>query len=121
VSEHKSDLPDLLPERAKRRPLWLRILCVAGAIVLFVAGIVGWLVPVVTGIPFYVGGVILLAVASERVREWVNRLERGFPHRLRLKLRQWVEKLRGKKSGSPDSKPHDSARETREDKVRGGV
>ena len=61
----------------------------AGCIVL---GIVGWLVPVVTGLPFYAAALVLLAVASERVRGWINRLERRLPRAVRRALRRAVGK-----------------------------
>ncbi len=87
-----SDLPDLLERHGTPRPLWLRVLCVVGAVFFFLLGFVGWLVPVVTGIPFYVVALMLLGMASDRVREWINRLERKFPHRLRVALRRALGK-----------------------------
>jgi hypothetical protein len=60
-------------------PLWKRVLCVIGAVILFALGIVGWLIPVVTGIPFYALGLVLLGISSQRVREWINHAERRLP------------------------------------------
>jgi Flp pilus assembly protein TadB len=90
-------LPDLLKKTARRRPLWQRVLLVAGAVLAFLAGIVGWLIPAVTGLPFYVVGFVLLAMASTRVRLWINRVERRLPHRWRQRLRNGVRKIPSKK------------------------
>jgi hypothetical protein len=62
--------------------------------VCFVLGIVGWLVPVVTGIPFYIAALILLGVASDRVRRAINRMERRLPERIRRKLREALASIR---------------------------
>jgi hypothetical protein len=83
------ELPDLI-STAYRRPLWKRALCVLGALVCFALGIVGWLIPVVTGLPFHAAGLVLLGLASSRVARWINRLERRMPHRLRVQLRKWI-------------------------------
>ena len=87
------DFPDLLRARPTKRPLWVRALCVAGAVVLFAAGIAGWLIPVITGIPFYIGALVLLGMASDRVRGWINALERRLPAKWRRGLRRALERL----------------------------
>ena len=83
-------LPDLLPVHRHPRPLWLRLLFFFGALVCFGLGVVGWLIPVVTGIPFYVAAIVLLAMASERARGWVNTLERRLAHDTRVAMRRWL-------------------------------
>ncbi len=88
-----SELSDLLAPHQKDRPLWIRALCVAGAVVCFLLGIVGWLIPVITGIPFYVVGLALLGMASSRVIVWINRLERRLPDRFRRELRRALFKI----------------------------
>jgi hypothetical protein len=88
------DLPDLLPVEGHHRPLWVRLLCLVGALVFAVLGVVGWLIPVVTGIPFYVVAIVLLAVASDRARQWINSLERKLPHGTRVALRRWLGRSR---------------------------
>jgi hypothetical protein len=93
MTEGEEELPDLLPARKKERSLAFRVLCIVGAIVLFVLGIVFWLVPVITGIPFYIAAAVLLAVASERARGWVNSLERKLPRGFRIKLRRGMRKI----------------------------
>jgi hypothetical protein len=82
-----AELPDLIPER-RPLPMHWRILALAGGVLLIVLGFVGWLVPIVTGIPFYVVGLGLLGLASRRVRHWINTAERRLPLRLRLLLRK---------------------------------
>ena len=73
--------------------MWMRALYAAGAVVAFALGVVGWLVPVVTGVPFYVVGLALLAGASDRMRQAINRAERRLPHRWRTSLRRALRKL----------------------------
>jgi hypothetical protein len=116
------DPPDLLREQKHHRPFWVRVLCFAGAGILFVLGIVGWLIPVMTGIPFYVGGLALLAVASDGARRLINRLERRLPRRLRWAVRhglahipsKWLRRLvdipppEEPSAGSPPAGPRTS-------------
>jgi len=92
-------LPDLLERHARPRPLWMRALCVVGAVFFFLLGVVGWLIPLVTGIPFYVLSLILLGMASDRVRERINRAERRLPERWRLRLRQAIGKRARPRAG----------------------
>ena len=87
------DPPDLLREPDHHRPLWLRALCFAGAGVCFVLGIVGWLIPVITGIPFYVAALALLALASDNARHFINRMERKLSRRTRWALRRGLAKI----------------------------
>ena len=82
------DPPDLLREQKHHRPFWVRVLCFAGARRILRAGAPGWLIPVMTGIPFYVAGLALLALASDNARHFINRLERRLPRRLRWTLRR---------------------------------
>jgi uncharacterized membrane protein YbaN (DUF454 family) len=90
-------LPDLLKRKRRKLPAWRRALYLVGAALAFVAGIVGWLVPVVTGIPFLVLGVVLLALTSQRMVGWVNAWERRLPERWRRKLRRGVQKMPGRR------------------------
>lgn len=71
-----------VPPPAKRAAL------LVGGIVFVVLGVVGWLIPVVTGIPFYIVGFVLLGLASPRAARWINRLDRRLPHRARVALRK---------------------------------
>jgi uncharacterized membrane protein YbaN (DUF454 family) len=90
------DLPELLPP-PKQRPKWKRVLYVVLAIALIVVGTIGWIVPVVAGFPFWIAAAILLAMTSERVRNWINEKERRMPHERRVKLRHMLQKLPSKR------------------------
>lgn len=94
-----SSFPPLLNTRSEGRSLLTRVLLVAGAILCFVIGILGWLVPVVTGIPFYVLGLILLGMASSSVRNWINRSESRLSPKWRRLLRAGLAKLPFRKVG----------------------
>ena len=79
-------LPDLVQvggaHSVAKRVAWL-----VGSVVCFALGIVGWLVPVITGIPFYIASIAMLAKAIPAVGRWLNRWDRGQPLRRRLWLR----------------------------------
>src|SRR5262245_25456664 len=77
MTDHRP-LPDLFREPARRHPFWLRVLFLAAAVLCFAAGVVGWLIPVVTGLPFYAAGLVFLALAAGRVRRGSS----GFGRRL---------------------------------------
>ena len=78
------------------------MLYVSGALVCFVLGVIGWLIPVVSGLPFYARGLLLLGMASSRAARWVNRLDRRLPHAVRVKVRDWTHRGAGK-SGSSEA------------------
>jgi hypothetical protein len=86
-------LPDLLRVRGTRRPRWVRALCLVGALFFLVLGVIGWLIPVVTGLPFYAAALVLLAMSSERAGGWINRLERKIPERFRRALRRGLRTI----------------------------
>lgn len=81
------DLPDLLKIPPVARNPWLRVLLALGGVLCMVLGVVGWLVPVVPGIPFYILGAVLFGMAHPPLGRWINRKERGFSPRVRLMLR----------------------------------
>ena len=81
------ELPNLLPER-RPLPLHWRMAALFGGGLFIALGVVGWLVPIVTGIPFYIVGLGLLGLASRRVRHAINVAERRLPARARLLLRR---------------------------------
>ena len=89
------ELPDLLPERDNGYPAWKRTALFAAGSACMVLGVIGWLVPVVTGIPFYVAGIVLLGLASVRAARAVNRLERRLPLHARLALRRALPRRDG--------------------------
>ena len=80
-------LPDLIQQAAVRPGIVKRVGLLALSLVFVVLGIVGWLLPVVPGLPFYVLALVTAGMASVRVARWVNRQERRLPRRWRLLLR----------------------------------
>lgn len=81
------ELPDLLRCDDGGHPMLKRVALLAGAGACFVLGVVGWLVPIVTGIPFYILGLVLLAKGWPWAGHRVNAWERRLPRRWRLLLR----------------------------------
>lgn len=86
-------LSPLFEADERPRPLWKRALLLGGAVVFLILGVIGWLVPVVTGIPFYVVGFALLGAASPRAIHALNRLEARLPERWRVAIRVTSAKL----------------------------
>lgn len=82
------ELPDLLSTAPNALPAWKRALLLVGGGLCVLLGVVGWLIPVITGVPFYVLGFVLLGLASPLAARWINRLERRLPTRARLALRR---------------------------------
>lgn len=81
-------LPDLVSEQPTSLPPWRRTLLLVTGQLCLVLGVIFWLIPVVTGIPFYLAGFALLAPVSPRFARWINALDRKLPHRARLALRR---------------------------------
>jgi hypothetical protein len=90
----REELPDLLTVDRPDRHLALRVLLLAGAAVCFVLGVVFWLTPVMTGIPFYILAAVLAARGSRRAARWINAQERRLPFRMRLLLRPKLRRAR---------------------------
>jgi hypothetical protein len=89
-------LPDFLREQDGRHPFWLRVIFLLAALVCFVAGVVGWLIPVITGIPFYAAGLVFLGLASDRTRRFINRMERRLSENTRRKIRRLIARIPGR-------------------------
>lgn len=85
-------LSDLIREPDSRPHVGLRIFALAAGALFMVAGVIGWLVPIVTGIPFYIVGLALLGVGSERVRRVINRSEARLPYRWRRRIRRMLRR-----------------------------
>jgi hypothetical protein len=81
------ELPDLLPEERTERALIVRVALLVATGVLFILAIILWLVPVLTGIPFWILGIVTLGMASRRAARWINARERRLPRKIRLVLR----------------------------------
>jgi hypothetical protein len=75
----------------------VRVLGVLGAGACFLLAVVAWLIPVVTGIPLLVAGLILLSIASPRAHGWINRSERRLPIRWRRAIRRGLDKMPSEK------------------------
>lgn len=88
--------PDLLPVNDSRPSLASRTGLFAGAGLCFSVGILLWPVPVATGLPFHVGGLLLLGMASRRVARALNRWERRLPERCSRPLRRVVASVRAR-------------------------
>ena len=86
------DLPDLLKIPEVAHAPWVRLLLAAGGTLCMILGVVGWLVPVVTGIPFYLAGLLLLSMSHPPFGVWLNRKERTLSPRVRLLLRPKLRK-----------------------------
>ena len=87
------DFPPLLTVTRENPPFWKSILLIGAAVLCFVAGIFGWLLPVVTGVPFYIAGFILLGTASPRVRRWINRTEARLSPTWRRRIRAGIRRI----------------------------
>lgn len=88
--------PDLLPVNDSRPSLASRTGLFAGAGLCFSVGLLLWPVPVATGLPFHVGGLLLLGMASRRVARALNRWERRLPERFSRPLRRVVASVRAR-------------------------
>jgi hypothetical protein len=93
VSGPLPDLPDLLRPLEGRRPNWVRVLAIVGGSVCLLLGVVAWLVPFVTGIPFIVAGLVLVGISSPQALGWINRVERTLPRGWRHALRRLLSKV----------------------------
>jgi hypothetical protein len=91
-----SPLPDLLREQDGRHPFWLRLVFLGAAFVCLVLGVVGWLIPVITGIPFYAAGLVFLGLASDRTRRFINRMEHRLSENTRRRIRRVIGKVPGR-------------------------
>jgi uncharacterized membrane protein YbaN (DUF454 family) len=102
-------MPDLL--RLRTPPSRLRAaIFILGALVCFALGVVGWLIPVVTGLPFYVLGLILLGLVSDRMRRLVNSMERRLPEAVRRRVREAIARRAGPRLRSIVHLPDDVTR-----------
>jgi len=105
----RAPMPDLLRSRTPP-PRWRAAIFILGAVVCFALGVVGWLIPVVTGLPFYVLGLILLGLVSDRMRRLVNSMERRLPEMVRRRVRQMIARRAGPRLRSIIHVPDDVTR-----------
>ncbi len=78
---------DLIATDGPERGAIARVALVVAAVVFVALGIAGWLIPIMSGVPFYVLALICLGMANRRVAKWVNQRERRLPQRWRRWLR----------------------------------
>lgn len=100
TSAESRALPPLFWSDSRRRPTWKKVLLLGGAAVFLALGVIGWLIPVVTGIPFYIIGFAMLGAGSRRATALLNRLEERLPHRWRVGLRRMVERVQERRQSS---------------------
>lgn len=100
TSDDKEFGPFLDEDRPMGHPV-LRVLYLLAGLLCMVLGVVGWLVPIITGIPFYVLGAWLLGLSSRRARHGINALETKLPHGVRVRLRKWFQRSTPEASGEP--------------------
>ena len=92
-----------------------RVALLALALLFTVLGIVGWLVPLVPGFPFYLLALACAGLASRRVATWINRHERRLPlgFRRMLRLRPRLRRRRAEAGGtSPERRSRDEDQRT---------
>lgn len=87
------ELPDLLKPGREGRPAIVRVLLLLAGLLFLALGVVGWLLPVMTGIPFYAVGIVLIAGVSVTVRRWINGWERRLSRGKRRALRRMLRRI----------------------------
>jgi uncharacterized membrane protein YbaN (DUF454 family) len=65
----------------------VRLILFVVGIVLILAGFALGFVPFLPGFPLGIAGVVLLSLSSRRVREWLRKMARYLPQRMRARLR----------------------------------
>ena len=99
-------LAPLLPEGPRSHSTVTRVGLLIASAVFLALGVIFWLIPVLTGIPFYVLSLITLSMASRRAARFLNRGERRLPYRfrrwMRLVLRHRERKQRHAKRAGED-------------------
>jgi len=97
-----TELPDIVRVGLQERGTLARMGLLIATLVCFVLAIVGWLVPVLPGIPFWILGFFTLSMASRRAARWINRQEAKLPRRWRLLLRPKLRReLKARKASEP--------------------
>lgn len=94
-------LGELLPPTPTERSMVRRAWLISLGCTLIVLGVIFWLMPVMTGIPFWLAGLVCLAKVSDRVRRAVNASDRVLPGRVRKALRWARDKTARRKEDAP--------------------
>lgn len=114
MSDHpdaRAEITDeLLPPQVHQLSLAKRVTFLSLGFACIALGVVLWLIPFVTGIPFWLIGVIFLARTSDRVRRAVNWCDVRLPHSARKGLRWARAKLGVAQLPAPESPAESAAR-----------
>lgn len=85
-------LPDLIETGGPQRSLIHRAALLTLSLACFVLGVICWLIPVLSGIPFYVASIAFLGMSNRRVGRWINYHEARVPHRYRVRTRRLLRR-----------------------------
>jgi len=88
---------DLIAAHTDQLSTAKRAWLVVAGVALVLLGIVGWLIPVMTGIPFWIAALVCFARVSETCRSWINAADRKLPGKVRKVLR-WARDKTSRKS-----------------------
>jgi hypothetical protein len=89
-------LPELISTCGPERSMAKRSLLIGLSVLFFVLGVVFWLIPFASGIPFYLASIVFLGMGSRRCACWINTREQRLPYKHRVRLRKLM--LRRKKA-----------------------
>lgn len=93
-----SSLPDLIKCDGRVRHPVYRAVLFASAVVCLLVGLVGVVLPVMPGVPFFIPGIVLLGMASERAAHWINSRERRLKPKWRVRLRKMLGRAKETRS-----------------------
>ena len=79
----------MLTEPAPRRPLWQRMVLPFVGLVFFAVGIIGWLLPVIPGLPLAILGAPFLFCFNRRCEQWSRDRMRHTREAWRQRLARW--------------------------------
>ena len=87
--EVEEDLPELLPASNNRAGFIRKCVSVVCGLVLLILGLLGILLPGIPGTPFFLLGLAMVSVASDRLRRWINYRDTRLSRKWRLFLRKF--------------------------------
>lgn len=82
-------LDAMLTEPAPERPIWQRCLLPFVGLILLVIGIIGWLLPVVPGLPLAIVGAPFLLCFHRRAEQWGRDRLRSSRDGWRRRVARW--------------------------------
>jgi hypothetical protein len=88
LAENEAQIPDLIRSDPGRRSLFLRILIGILAVAAIVLGFIGWVLPVVPGLPLLLLGLGLLGFCSRKAARVINSGEARLPRKWRRRIRR---------------------------------